>query len=375
MCDLADEAQLSRSGLTRLVDRLERDGLLERCSCEQDARGSYACLTPAGRERLQEARGTHLAVMREHFFSRFSEGELLAAGGYVGAHRAVQRHGRRRSAAAGATADAGAGTRALTARRSRLSARLASGFAPPGAGLAASSPAAERWASRCSRTAVGGGGARGEKAPDERSPREAVDPERLDRVLGGLAEEVGEQADRRRPADSSERVPEHERAPAHVGRARDPRGPGTQPEDEATEEHGLRAVALEERLAGAQDLPPLALEARRVVPAASDRPCGRSDSRGCRRRSRPAAATAITNSICSLPRLASTAGGDQAGLARHRHTGRLRHHDHEQQRIAGDFDEVADVDQGEHRWRAARAQPCPISCFRRRAVAVRRRSA
>ncbi len=76
MCDLADQAQLSRSGLTRLVDRLERDGLLERCSCEQDARGSYACLTPAGRGRLQEARGTHLAVMREHFFSRFSEGEL-----------------------------------------------------------------------------------------------------------------------------------------------------------------------------------------------------------------------------------------------------------------------------------------------------------
>jgi len=76
MCDLADEAQLSRSGLTRLVDRLERDGLLERCSCEQDARGAYACLTPAGRQRLSEARDTHLAVMREHFFSRFSEGEL-----------------------------------------------------------------------------------------------------------------------------------------------------------------------------------------------------------------------------------------------------------------------------------------------------------
>jgi DNA-binding MarR family transcriptional regulator len=76
MCDLADQAQLSRSGLTRLVDRLERDGLLERCSCEQDARGSYACLTVTGRERLREARGTHVAVMREQFFSRFSEGEL-----------------------------------------------------------------------------------------------------------------------------------------------------------------------------------------------------------------------------------------------------------------------------------------------------------
>jgi DNA-binding MarR family transcriptional regulator len=76
MCDLAQQAQLSRSGLTRLVDRLARDGLLERCSCTHDARGSYACLTDAGRERLQEARGTHLAVVREHFFSRFTEGEL-----------------------------------------------------------------------------------------------------------------------------------------------------------------------------------------------------------------------------------------------------------------------------------------------------------
>src|ERR1700724_897253 len=76
MCDLAEQAQLSRSGLTRLVDRLERDGLLERCSCERDARGACACLTAAGRDRLEEARGTHLAVIREHFLSRFSEEEL-----------------------------------------------------------------------------------------------------------------------------------------------------------------------------------------------------------------------------------------------------------------------------------------------------------
>lgn len=78
MCDLADQAQLSRSGLTRLVDRLERDGLLERCSCEHDARGSYACLTELGHQRLTQARATHLAVIRENFFSRFSEFELGA---------------------------------------------------------------------------------------------------------------------------------------------------------------------------------------------------------------------------------------------------------------------------------------------------------
>jgi DNA-binding MarR family transcriptional regulator len=78
MCDLAEQAQLSRSGLTRLADRLEKEGLLERCSCEHDARGAYACLTELGRKRLSAARGTHLAVVREQFLSRFTEDELGA---------------------------------------------------------------------------------------------------------------------------------------------------------------------------------------------------------------------------------------------------------------------------------------------------------
>lgn len=78
MCDLAEQAQLSRSGLTRLADRLEKEGLLERCSCEHDARGAYACLTELGRKRLCAARGTHLAVVREQFLSRFTEDELGA---------------------------------------------------------------------------------------------------------------------------------------------------------------------------------------------------------------------------------------------------------------------------------------------------------
>ena len=80
MCDLAEHAQLSRSGLTRLVDRLERDELLGRCTCEHDARGAYACLTDRGRERLDAARGTHRAVVREHFLSHFSEPELETLG-------------------------------------------------------------------------------------------------------------------------------------------------------------------------------------------------------------------------------------------------------------------------------------------------------
>ncbi len=76
MCELADRARLSRSGLTRLVDRLEREGMIERCSCTHDARGSYACLTESGRQRLREARETHLAVVREQFLSHFSAEEL-----------------------------------------------------------------------------------------------------------------------------------------------------------------------------------------------------------------------------------------------------------------------------------------------------------
>ena len=55
MCDVAESVLLSRSGLTRLVDRLERDGYVERVSCADDARGAYARLTDAGREKLEGA--------------------------------------------------------------------------------------------------------------------------------------------------------------------------------------------------------------------------------------------------------------------------------------------------------------------------------
>jgi len=76
MCDLADRVALTRSGLTRLVDRLEAERLVERCSCEHDGRGAYACLTELGRQRLAAARATHLAVLRDHFLSRLTEAEL-----------------------------------------------------------------------------------------------------------------------------------------------------------------------------------------------------------------------------------------------------------------------------------------------------------
>ena len=75
MCDLAELAVLSRSGLTRLVDRLEREKLLVRESCPSDARGAFARLTDAGRGRLAEARPTHHEGVRRVFLGHLSAAE------------------------------------------------------------------------------------------------------------------------------------------------------------------------------------------------------------------------------------------------------------------------------------------------------------
>ena len=74
MSDLADTVVLSRSGLTRLVDRMERDGLLGRASCPSDARGSFATLTDAGHAKLAVASRTHLSGVRERFLDRLTRG-------------------------------------------------------------------------------------------------------------------------------------------------------------------------------------------------------------------------------------------------------------------------------------------------------------
>jgi DNA-binding MarR family transcriptional regulator len=80
MSELADSVLLSRSGLTRLVDRLERDGLLEREQCEEDARGYFAAITDKGRAVFTEARRTHLSGVRERFIDRLSREELRTLG-------------------------------------------------------------------------------------------------------------------------------------------------------------------------------------------------------------------------------------------------------------------------------------------------------
>ena len=76
MAELADGVLLSRSGTTRLVDRLERDGLLERDTCDSDGRGCFAVLTDRGDEVLSKARATHLEGVRERFLRHFEPAEL-----------------------------------------------------------------------------------------------------------------------------------------------------------------------------------------------------------------------------------------------------------------------------------------------------------
>ncbi|MFI0483788.1 MarR family winged helix-turn-helix transcriptional regulator [Actinomadura sp. 9N215] len=80
MNDLADRVLLSRSGLTRLVDRLQREGLVVRQSCTSDARGLYAVLTGAGRARLAEATPTYRQGVRDYVLSRLDEPDLRALG-------------------------------------------------------------------------------------------------------------------------------------------------------------------------------------------------------------------------------------------------------------------------------------------------------
>lgn len=72
MRELADAVLLSRSGLTRLVDRLVREGLVAREPCPDDARGAFAALTPAGAQALRRARPVHLAGVRRLFLDRLS---------------------------------------------------------------------------------------------------------------------------------------------------------------------------------------------------------------------------------------------------------------------------------------------------------------
>ena len=82
--DLARAVLLTRSGVTRLVQGLERAGLVERVPSPDDGRGSLVRLTAAGRDALRRASRTHLAGVRERFADRFEEHELRTLSDLLG---------------------------------------------------------------------------------------------------------------------------------------------------------------------------------------------------------------------------------------------------------------------------------------------------
>ncbi len=84
MNQLADRVILSRSGVTRLIDRLEIDGFVERASCSSDARGAEAVLTSAGLDCLRKAARTHLRGIDVHFLSVVAPADLPVVGRALG---------------------------------------------------------------------------------------------------------------------------------------------------------------------------------------------------------------------------------------------------------------------------------------------------
>jgi DNA-binding MarR family transcriptional regulator len=83
MAELAEHALLSRSGMTRLIDRLEREGMVGRTTCDKDGRGCYAVLTEQGRASVEQARSTYIAVVRSGFVRHFSIEEMQDLAGLL----------------------------------------------------------------------------------------------------------------------------------------------------------------------------------------------------------------------------------------------------------------------------------------------------
>ena len=75
MGDLAEQLVITRGGLTKLVDRLVKAGLVERAFCETDRRVSYATLTPAGAELLEDMRPVVIAELKVAFAAKLSVAE------------------------------------------------------------------------------------------------------------------------------------------------------------------------------------------------------------------------------------------------------------------------------------------------------------
>jgi len=86
MRQLSDRVILSKSGVTRLIDRLVADGLVTRGTCLADARGAEAVITDEGMTRLRAASRTHLRGIAEHFLEPIERTDVVAL---EGAMRAV----------------------------------------------------------------------------------------------------------------------------------------------------------------------------------------------------------------------------------------------------------------------------------------------
>lgn len=76
MTDLAGQTSLSTSGVTRVVDRMDREGLIRREACASDRRSSYAVITEAGLQRLEEVLPGHLELMQQWFIGQLSPAQL-----------------------------------------------------------------------------------------------------------------------------------------------------------------------------------------------------------------------------------------------------------------------------------------------------------
>lgn len=82
--DLSREVRLSPSGITRMLDRLETTGLVEKGSCAKDARVTYAVLTDAGMKKLRECAPDHLAEIERLIGERLGDEEIESLGRLLG---------------------------------------------------------------------------------------------------------------------------------------------------------------------------------------------------------------------------------------------------------------------------------------------------
>ena len=82
--DIAQRIQLTPSGVTRLLDGLERAGLVAKAVCESDGRVTYAVLTPAGAEKLRQASCSHVRAIGDLFASHYRADEIAALADLLG---------------------------------------------------------------------------------------------------------------------------------------------------------------------------------------------------------------------------------------------------------------------------------------------------